>query len=232
MDAAPFTLAIETSNPSSGGAGVAIGRETAGGLEVLGDEPLRPSGPHDDDLMSAISRLAQRIGIAPRHIGRIAVSIGPGGYTALRIGIAGAKMIAYSNRAGAIGIPTAEVVAQRIPGPRRGCLIALASKTETAFVTRFSASGTPAGPGAVLDAGGLASWIREDPPGLLVGDQFLPKGFYRVAEGHGIDTKPPAFDPIACLEASVGRPNADPAAILPLYARPPEAVTLWQNRNA
>ena len=95
-------LAIETSNPSAGdGSGVALSDAAAGWTDV---EPLRPSrqnapgaprtghGGQDDDLMPAIDRLFRRRAARPSDLSRVMVSVGPGGYTGLRIACAVGKM--------------------------------------------------------------------------------------------------------------------------------------------
>ena len=110
MHADSLTLAIEASNPSCT-AGVAIGSRTGG---LLGVEAVAAGDGRHDDLMSAIDRLAKRAGVGPRDIGRVAVSIGPGGYTALRIAVAAAKMMCEALRASCVAIPTARVVARRV----------------------------------------------------------------------------------------------------------------------
>jgi hypothetical protein len=41
----------------------------------------------------------------------------------------------------------------------------------------------------------------------------------------------PVFDPAACLELAARLPDIEPALLLPLYPREPEAVTLWRRRS-
>jgi tRNA threonylcarbamoyladenosine biosynthesis protein TsaB len=231
-------LAIETSNPSSqGGAGVAVGRADSPDAPptVLDVEPLSLVAGHDDDLMPAIDRLARRAGITPREIGRIAVSIGPGGFTALRIAIATAKMIAQATGARTVGIPTADVVARRVSEAAASApfAIALASKADAAFVTLFGPHRRPLRPGAVLRSDAFDALVQgEDAPRTLIADMFVPKGFHQISQARRISIEQPRFDPVACLEASLSRPGRDPLELVPLYAREPEAVTLWRNRNA
>ena len=215
----PLTLAIETSNPSAGGGGVAL----VAGAGVLGVEEVSRE-PQRDDLMAAIARLCDRCGKTPRDLSRVAVSIGPGGYTAVRVAVTVAKMICEATGAACVGVPTPLVVARRVdfPGP---FAVALASKGETALVTRFEGGGVDAlGPGALVDASGLASLNIN----LLVADSFLPAPMRARAAELGIPVQPPVFDPVACAEASEAIPPTDPAALLPLYPREPEAVTKWR----
>lgn len=221
-----LTLGIETSNPSAakGSAGVAIGLCQEGAFEVLGVEPLGPTGRHDDDLMPAIQRLSAQCGIKPRDIRRVAVSVGPGGYTGLRVAVACAKMIALSARGSCIAVPTAHVVASRIrnPGGRFG--IALASKGQATHITTFTADGRPEGLGQVASAADFEQLALT----TLVADQFLPDSIRSACQELGISVIEPIFDPAACVEVSANLPEINPADLEPLYAREPDAVTNWR----
>lgn len=165
MSAPAYTLAIETSNPSAGprgrvtvasgddvlaGPGVALGRLQAGtppgSIELVGEEPLSEAdgGPQtrssglgvpSDDLMSAIDRLCRRVGVGPRALKRVAVSVGPGGYTGLRTAIAAAKMIAEGAGAETIPVPSAAVAAWCIEIGSAPAIVCLASKAETTHAT-------------------------------------------------------------------------------------------------
>ncbi|HRJ50504.1 MAG TPA: hypothetical protein PKU91_08220, partial [Phycisphaerales bacterium] len=61
---------------------------------MLGVEDIDPTRRHDDDLMPAIQRLADRVGFRPSDVTRLAVSAGPGGFTAVRMAMTVAKSIA------------------------------------------------------------------------------------------------------------------------------------------
>jgi hypothetical protein len=63
---------------------------------------------------------------------------------------------------------------------------------------------------------------------VLVGDRFLPEGIRARAAALGRRGIAPEFDPVACLHASVDLEAVDPVALLPIYAREPEAVTKWR----
>ncbi len=160
-----LTLAIETSNPSAGprgaiprergsallaGPGVALGgpltREFLvehGFSPTLGVELLRGDSTHDDDLMPAIDRLCTRSGAAPADIGTVAVSIGPGGYTALRVAIATAKMIAAATGARTVPVPSACVAAWCLPFSLAPAIVCLASKGDATHGTLLPAPRVP-----------------------------------------------------------------------------------------
>jgi tRNA threonylcarbamoyladenosine biosynthesis protein TsaB len=217
-----LTLAIETSNPASGGEpGVAVGLTTPDAAQALGLEHLGRGDRHDDLLMPAVERLLARLGHAPRDLTRVAVSIGPGGYTALRIATAAASMIAMATGASLVGVPSAHVAARRAPRGRPFA-VALASKNDSTVLTPFDAEGRPAGPPRLLTAANLDGAI----PGTLIADRHLPEPIRAAALAAGCRIIEPNFDPTACLELAW---SAAPAvSIMPLYGREPEAVTRWR----
>lgn len=223
-----LVLAIETSNPSSWTPaapvmpGVCLGRRTASGFEVLAVEPVDPR-ERDDHLMPAIDRAFRAAGAGPADLATIAVSAGPGGFTAVRIAVTTAKILADATGAAVVAVPSASVAARSVrdDGP---FAVVLASKGEDAFVARFENPSTPSGPGAVADAAALA--------GLgvarLIADEFLPPTFAAWAKAAGVEILPPVFDPRACLAASLGLAPIDPLALTPIYPREPEAVRKWR----
>lgn len=224
-----LVLAVETSNPSSWTPdapimpGVCLGRRAGAGFEVLAVEPVDPR-ERDDHLMPAIDRAFRAAGARPNDLGTVAVSAGPGGFTAVRIAVTVAKMLAHAAHARVIAVPSAAVAARAVPDDGRPFAVVLASKGEDAFVARFENPTTPSGPGAVLDAQGLA--------GLgvarLIADAFLPPAFAAWAQAAGVAVLPPVFDPRACLDASLGLDPVDPLALTPIYPREPEAVRKWR----
>ncbi|MGH7131030.1 MAG: tRNA (adenosine(37)-N6)-threonylcarbamoyltransferase complex dimerization subunit type 1 TsaB [Phycisphaerales bacterium] len=239
-----LTLAIETSNPSAApgaakglGPGCALG-ELGPGVEprVIDSEPLRPTTRHDDDLMPCIDRLCRRAGVTPPQIRCIAVSVGPGGYTALRVAVATAKLIAESSGAKTIAVPTAAAVALATPrSDTRPFAVALAGKSDSSFITLFDHSwpGDPAQPlnlpdGRLVAAEGLAALGI----GTLIADEHLPATLREQATRLGITILPPVFSPAALLQTAARLPAIDPVELLPLYAREPEAVTLWRQRGS
>lgn len=222
-------LAIETSNPSAAapgsgpGAGVALGALEGSSATLLGTEPLLEERAHDDDLLPAIDRLTRRYAATPRQIARVAVSVGPGGFTALRIAVAAAKMIAEATGAGCVAVPSALVVARRTDHNGRPFAVALSSKGDSAFVTLFDGP-RPRAPGTVMTAADVASLDVA----LLVADRFLPESIRNVCAQRSIAVVPPRFDPAACLEAALELPDIDPVELLPIYPRLPEAVVKWR----
>lgn len=261
--AALLTLAIETSNPASSPTGdaqsVALGLVVARGGGVapanpeppalLVEEPVAPSSRERDDLMPAIDRLFRRANRDRRDLQAVAVSVGPGGFTALRVAVATAKMLALG--AGArrgdgiapaplpvLAVPSALVAAwpHLCPGAatRLPLAVALASKGDGAFVTHFVVGA--AGVGAVPLPDGRVQTAAElfsagPPPATLIADAHAPEPFVTLARAHGADVLPPAFSAAACLAAAASIAPIDARALAPIYGREPEAVTLWRARH-
>jgi tRNA threonylcarbamoyl adenosine modification protein YeaZ len=225
-------LGIETSNPSamagagSARAGVAVGRLEGSDLTILGVEPIAVEKVNEDDLLPAIDRLFRRLSLSPRDLRTVAVSIGPGGFTAVRLAVTAAKLIAEATGAQCVPIPTAWVVARRVEAAGRPFAVGLASKGESVFVTTFDGTGAARDQGRLLTAADLEGLGAS----LLVVDQFFPERMRTRAAEIGIEVRPPVFGPTACVEIAGSGTVApvDPADLLPLYPREPEAVTKWR----
>lgn len=219
------TLAIETSNPSAFGPhsrfapGVALWSDS-----IRASEAIRTDDPHLDDLMASVERLCRRENVTPRNIKRVAVSIGPGGYTATRLAVTAAKMIAEGTGAACIAVPTARVVARRVEVQHEPFAVALASKGPTSFITAFDAGGIESHAGQLMD---LAMFTRL---GIrtIIADRFVPQEFADAAARGELRIIAPEFDPLACAELSVNFNPVDPVELIPLYPREPEAVTKWR----
>ena len=97
-------LAIETSSLVSS---VAIGTKDS----LLGEITIQAALTHSEQLVPHIDALLQMTGVAKKDIDHIVVSIGPGSFTGLRIGMGTAKALAYGLQIPIIGIMTMEAMA-------------------------------------------------------------------------------------------------------------------------
>ncbi|MBI2923347.1 MAG: tRNA (adenosine(37)-N6)-threonylcarbamoyltransferase complex dimerization subunit type 1 TsaB [Planctomycetes bacterium] len=93
-----FLIGIESSGPRGG---VAL----ADGEDLLEEIAFEEGMVHGRELMPALDRMLRKAGIGPRDLELVAVDVGPGSYTGVRVGVAAAKMLAY-----AIGCPAAPIV--------------------------------------------------------------------------------------------------------------------------
>lgn len=231
MAQADLTLAIETSNPSPSSPGsVALARTG----ELAGERSLAPEGRHDDALAPAIDALLREHGARPRDLARVCVSLGPGGYTAVRIGVTTAKMIALATGASCVGVPTACVAARaaRDRGMTGPILVTLAAKRGRVWAGVVA----DARPEAVdragtYDAPSLATLAREAACAACLGDEHLPEAAREALRDAGVPVEPIRLSAGACLSVSTLLPATDAATLTPIYPREPEAVRVWKGRT-
>lgn len=82
------------------------------------------------ELAPAVADILQRVGMMAAALAGIAVSIGPGSYTGLRVGLGLAKGLALANQTALIGVPTLDIVAASI-GELPGQLVVIAEAGRT-----------------------------------------------------------------------------------------------------
>lgn len=80
------------------------------GLQVRYERAWQ-GGRHSVELAPAIDQALYSAGLAARELNAIAVAIGPGSYTGLRIGLALAKGIAFAGGLPLVAVPTLDVLA-------------------------------------------------------------------------------------------------------------------------
>ena len=83
--------------------------------QVLAEYDISVGLTHSEGLMPQLDQMFARTGIKKENIDRIAVSIGPGSFTGLRIGLAAAEAMAYAWQCGICGVNTLEAMAYNIP---------------------------------------------------------------------------------------------------------------------
>lgn len=225
MGESALTLVIETSNPGAGSPGeVALAR----GEEFVGVRALDPRGRHDDALMPAVAQLCADAGVGTRDLGRVVVSVGPGGFSSLRIAVATAKMIALSAGCACVGVPTCRVAAYGIRGRS---LVCLASKRESVWARVYD-DGEALSVGVAVEAPGVAALIVEHGCQRVVGDGHLPDAVREWCGANGIEVVAPLLTAEACLAASAGIAPVSAAELAVVYPREPEAVRKWREQRA
>ena len=225
MPTGPLTLVIETSNPGSGSPGeVALARRGA----IVASRALHPQGRHDDALVPAIDALVRDAGAEPKDIERVAVSVGPGGFSSVRIAVATAKMIALATGAECVPTPSCRSAA----AGRGGVVaVAMAGKRDTAWVRTYREMDA-LDDGCVLDAPALAELHARRGFTALIADDHLPAPMREWAMDAGESIEAPAFTAQGCLRASEGIAAAPAAELDVVYPREPEAVRKWRAAKA
>lgn len=92
-----------------------IGLALYDGAQVIAESIWRTRNHHTVELAPAITALLSRCGIKPAELGALAVALGPGAYTSLRIGLALVKGMAIALRLPVIGVPSLDILAAAQP---------------------------------------------------------------------------------------------------------------------
>ena len=133
-----IVLALDTAGVDCAAAIYDSGRNT-----MLGEASDMIGKGHAEHLMGIVDRALDQAGVALSDIDRLAVTIGPGSFTGIRVGVAAARGFALSLDIPAVGITTLEVMAaaQREKTPSRAVLAAMDAKREEIYLQSFAADG-------------------------------------------------------------------------------------------
>ncbi|MCA9002318.1 MAG: tRNA (adenosine(37)-N6)-threonylcarbamoyltransferase complex dimerization subunit type 1 TsaB [Planctomycetes bacterium] len=105
-------LAADTSTAINS---VALCREDA----ILAEAVIDGRRLHSERLLPTVQWLLDESGVALAQVDLLAISIGPGSFTGLRIGAATWKGLAFANDLPLIGVPTLDAMTHLLPGRAR-----------------------------------------------------------------------------------------------------------------
>lgn len=121
-----LVLGIETSTMHSS---VAIASAT----EVVAGYQLGRGLSQDQVLMPAVQRMLDDSGVTWRQLGGVAVGLGPGLFTGLRVGVATAKTLAQTLRIQIIGLSSLDVLAYNVRHSRRTICTCIDARRKEVF---------------------------------------------------------------------------------------------------
>lgn len=209
-------LAVDTSSASVTVA-VADGAPGRGG-RVLASGARVDAGHHAELLSPLVQQVCREAGVLPAALTTVAVGVGPGPFTGLRIGIVTARALAVATGAASLGVCSLDVLAAGA-GPVAVEFLAVAdARRREVYWARYAVvAGRPqrvAGPAV-------------DQPAAVPGAAYLP------AVGHGAVLYPDVFTrmvdgaPVhpdaAVLAAAVMDGTVELLPTDPLYLRRPDA---------
>ena len=172
---------------------------------------------HAELLMGIIDDALSQSSLALGDVERIAVTIGPGSFTGIRVGVAAARGFALSLGVEAVGVTTLETLAEQHlrDNPGQAVAVALDAKRQETYVQLFADSGTPSTDAALVLLDEARSMLLNF-DGAVIGSAapLLAGG----DAGSGPDRFP--IDIVARIGAQKPRGMPKPA---PLYLRGPDA---------
>ena len=211
-------LAVETSTLAGGAA-------LLDGARVLGEYRLDLRLTHSERLMVAVDRLLGDAGWTPHDLEGLAVAVGPGSFTGLRIGLAAVKGLALALAIPVAGVPTLDAMAASLSHAALPVCPVLDARKHEVYACRYRWDGAAMRREWDYLAAAPAEIARRlDEPTLLLGDAAG-----QIRSPHARVAEPPSRLPspawvgwlgLAALRAGA---TVAPADLVPIYLRPSEA---------
>jgi tRNA threonylcarbamoyladenosine biosynthesis protein TsaB len=211
----------------------AVGVWAPGGPSVeVRDDPIPGQRPaHASRLLVLIEEALAVTGLGWQEVERLAVGIGPGGFTGLRLGIATARGLAQARDLPLVGVPSLEALAAGAHEARAAAAAEEAAEATGPVVAVidarrgevFAASPGSFEPLAIAPAD-LAA--RLTPGSLAVGDGAVPFRDELERAGAVVPVDGSELHRVSALQVcrlGAGREPADRDALLPDYRREPDA---------
>lgn len=229
-----LVLALETATIVSG---VAVATE-----ERLLAEVTAARLTHSETLQPHIELALEMAGVSRSEVEAVAVSLGPGSFTGLRIGLAAAKAMAYAWNVPLLGVPTLAALAAQFPVPGARVVSLIDAQKGSAYMAAYEW-----GEDGLIERERAAIYSLDEVlarcaamPGrvLLTGDIAQKKLAKRDDLPTNVQLAPP--DMILPRAAAVARlgikqlKSGDAGSVMamePIYIRRSEAEVLWEKRQ-
>lgn len=207
--------------------------------QVLAEYTVNVGMTHSEGLLPQIEQLLQRTGVKKEDIELLAVSMGPGSFTGLRIGLATAEAMAYSWQCYLHGVDTLKALAYNLPvegillspvlDAQKGNFYHALYKWEQGNLVEIEPLQVVSGEQV------LARIVSCKLPALLLGECTkltklnLPDNVKIVSEA----LKMPKASSVALLAMKEFDANADKKifGLEPYYIRRSEAEELWEKKH-
>lgn len=209
-------LAIDTANSRCS---AAVARGDDQGVVFRRSEEI--SRGHAERLMDMIGEVLAEAGLAMTDLDRIAVTVGPGSFTGLRVGLSVARGLGLVLGVPVVGVSTLVANAETVRDGVHPVAVALSARAPEIYAQVFAPDGAALCEGAVYPIDAFGALV---PQGVLVagsaaGDllRVLPADLDAVLgrEDAGAD-----IGAVLSLGREMDAPVSAPA---PLYLRPPDA---------
>jgi tRNA threonylcarbamoyladenosine biosynthesis protein TsaB len=198
---------------------------------VVSERNEKMSRGQAEALVPMIYNVLEEVKITASDLDLLAVTVGPGAFTGLRVGLATARGIALAAHVPCLGLTTTEVIAHAVKAnvwQQGTLLVALDSKRKDIYAQAFQIGLKPINKASAIDPAILGDWLQDVPgPIHIVGDARLQAASALIEAGYEpiVIKKPEVPDGSVLAELASQRWSWGDIleAPLPLYLRPPDA---------
>ncbi|HEV7299550.1 MAG TPA: tRNA (adenosine(37)-N6)-threonylcarbamoyltransferase complex dimerization subunit type 1 TsaB [Tepidisphaeraceae bacterium] len=199
--------------------------------QVLDERTFAHGLQHAAGLLPLIASACDARAWKPTDLKQIYVSIGPGSFTGLRIGVTLAKTLAFAIGAKVVAVPSVRVLVENVPADAGHAIVVLDAKRDQIFTARFERSGDGWIEREPAHVDSLAAMLQRSPrPVQLIGEGIPYHEKFIDRKDAGIVVTPAdAWRATAAMVAKLGYALAEQGAfadvftLVPLYIRKPEA---------
>ena len=209
-------------------------------LDHLGQVHVAPSDPdqrHGRQLVPAIRDLLHQANLTVGELSGVAVGLGPGSYTGLRVGLTAAKTLVYALNLPLVGFDSLEAIAQNAPADASRVSVVADAQRGDLYVAEFTRpdSSEPlvrAAPTRIVPA---ADWLASlDAPTLVLGPglERLPSPLPADAHSQPVGNEPEGKALVSfALNLWESGHRVDPMFLEPHYLRRSAAEEQWDRRG-
>ncbi len=215
-----IVLGFDTATPAT-----AVGLRLDDGTQLQArDDPNPGERPgHATRLLPLAEDLLAQVGLSWERLERIAVGVGPGTFTGLRIGVATARGMAQSLGVELVGVSTLRALAEGASSGEREVLSVIDARRGEVFLGGY-ASGRELFASRAVAPSDLASLLT--PGGLAVGDGAVRYRTHLEDLGVEVPEESSELHRVrgACLcELALEAPTREYGSVVPDYLRRPDA---------
>lgn len=206
---------------------------------VIGEISLNVKATHSEKLMVAMDQLLVISGLTINDMDGIAISVGPGSFTGLRIGLSAAKGLAFASGKPLIAIPTLDALALNVPFSKHLVCPVLDARKGEVYAAIYRPDGQipqKMTEDMVIKPSLLGEMIKEET--LFLGDGVYPyrtffkeqlKDLYHEAPPTLLAPRASNVAMLAMARLKKGEFN-DPFSLVPKYIRKSEAELRFRNK--
>jgi tRNA threonylcarbamoyladenosine biosynthesis protein TsaB len=187
----------------------------------------RRQAGHAERLVPMIAEVMQAAGATFASLDRIAVTLGPGGFTGVRVGVSAARALALATGKPVVATTSLAVMAHRaeeLLGGLQGrgrLVVAVDARRGLLYAQSFSAGARETSEALAMTPGEAARWVGSHRT-LIVGSAAPALAALVREAGGDAEAQLPDLEPHARSLAALAPALAPVAPVRPLYLRPPD----------